>query len=185
MSRTVCPAVVAALTLVVTSNCAGGAPPFDGLDPTPEIHAPDHSPVAVLQARIKASNAHDLAAWEALHTEDCVRTAPELTQPIRGRAGMRAALERLQHAVPDYHVSLIRAVSFGPWVAAELRAYGQMQHWLETADGSHVPPTGKRFAQTWSAFIRLENGRIAEIHEQYDQTDLTDQLMGKTAPKPW
>lgn len=174
------------LSSLLTLACTGGAARFNGVDPTPELLNADPATVDVLQARIAASNAHDFAAWEALHTEDCVRTAPELEQPIGGRAEMRAALERLVRAFPDYHVSLVRAVAVGPWVAAELRSYGTMEHSLERpGKWFSIPASGKSFAQTWTAFIRFDHGRIAEIRETYDQTDLNDQLMGLTTPKPW
>lgn len=137
------------------------------------------------KARIAASNANDFATWESLHTEHCVRTAPELEAPLEGRAEMRAAIERLVAAFPDYHVSLVRAVSSGPWVAAELRSYGTMENALARPGHVSIPATGKRFAQTWSAFIRFDQGRIAEIHEAYDRSDLNDQLMGVARPKPW
>jgi predicted ester cyclase len=126
------------------------------------------------------------ATWQQLHTDGCVRTAPELEAPLRGAVEMRAALERLVRSVPDYHVALVRAVGHGPWLAAELRSSGQMSNGLERP--GHVlkiPATGKRFEQLWTAFVRFEGGRIAEFREYYDPADLSDQLMGKTAPKPW
>lgn len=180
MSNLLLPGLVVALSL----SCAGGAPPFSGLDPTPELHGDDPA-LALLRARVAATNAHDFAAWAALHDPACLRTAPELNAPLRGRAAMREAIEHLVQAFPDYHVSLIRAVAAGPWVAAEFKAYGHMQYPLVTVDGAHIPATGLRFAQTWTGFFHVEGGRITEVHEQYDQTDLSDQLMGKRPPKPW
>ena len=171
--------------LVLFVGCTGGAPRFNGIDPPPEVFGADLAPIDLLKARIAASNAHDWAAWEALHTETCFRTAPELKTRLDGRAEMRAAIERLVTAFPDYHVSLIRAVASGPWVAAELRSYGSFENALPRPGKLSIPATGKSFAQTWTAFIRIEEGRIAEIHEAYDQQDLNDQLLGTALPKPW
>jgi len=48
-----------------------------------------------------------------------------------------------------------------------------------------TPRPGRSFAQTWTAFIRIEDGRIAQIHEAHDQQDLNDQLLDTAVPKPW
>jgi predicted ester cyclase len=174
------------LILILTATgCLHGAGP-QRPDPVADLSGADPELVAVLQQRIAAGNAHDFDTWQSLHTTQCVRTAPELEAPLQGAAEMRAAIERLTRSVPDYHVALIRAVGAGPWIAAELRSSGQMQNGLEVPGHFFkIPATGKRFEQTWTAFVRFEGTRIAEFREHYDQTDLSDQLMGKTTPKTW
>jgi predicted ester cyclase len=134
---------------------------------------------------VDATNRQDWEAWQALHTEDCVRTAPELQEPLRGAPAMRAAVERLGNAFPDYHVALVRAVGQGPWVAALFQARGTMKHALHVPGAPPIPPTHREFRQTWTAFMRLEGDHLAEFHEHYDQTDLNNQLLGVAGPKSW
>jgi hypothetical protein len=99
---------------------------------------------------------------------------------------MRAAIERVSHAVPDYHVGLVRLLGHGPWYAAEFVSQGGMTRALEIPGKPFViPATNRRFRQRWMAFFRVDNGRIAEFHERYDREDLTDQLTGKSYPKSW
>lgn len=170
---------------VALSGCVHGAGP-QRPDPVADVSSANPALVAVLQRRITASNAHDFDTWESLHTPTCTRMAPELDAPLEGAPSMRAALERLVSAFPDYHLALVRAVGDGPWLAAELRSSGQFENGLEVpGHWLKIPATGKRFEQTWTAFIRFEGDRIAEFREHYDQSDLSDQLMGKTRPKPW
>ncbi len=141
--------------------------------------------VQILTKRLQAANRHDWNAWAELHTPDCKRTAPELKDPLEGRLEMRAAIERLTKAFPDYHNALIRAVGQGPWLTAELRSSGTFTNALEISTIPFlIPPTGNGFRQHWVAMIRFEGEQIAEIREYYDQSDLTAQLQGGE-PKPW
>lgn len=177
-------ALAASLMLTGCLGPRGAGPAVP--DPVPDVAGADESGVSIVQARLRATNAHDWSAWEALHTDACVRTAPELDQPIRGAAEMRAAIERLVEAVPDYHVGLVRLLGHGPWYAAEFVSQGAMTHALEVPGKPlAIPATNRRFRQRWMAFLRVEGGRIAELHERYDRQDLADQLTGKAYPKSW
>ncbi len=51
-------------------------------------------PIAVIEDRLDATNTQDWDRWEALHTPDAIRTAPELAEPLEGAAAMRAAIPR-------------------------------------------------------------------------------------------
>jgi hypothetical protein len=136
----------------------------------PVVAVDDAAHVAVLEARIAASNAHRWDAWQAFHTDDCIRTAPDLDVPLRGSAAMRVKIEGLVSVFPDYNVGLVRAVGHRDWLAATLTSSGTL-------------PTGARFAQTWTAFLRFDGDRIAEFHEHYDQLDVAGQLLGASRPR--
>ena len=62
----------------------------------------------MIEARLEATASHDWETWEALHTPDCVRTAPELETPLVGAPAMRFAIETLSAAFPDYRLELFR-----------------------------------------------------------------------------
>lgn len=137
--------------------------------------------VAIIEQRVEATNARDWDAWQALHTEDAIRTAPELEEPLEGAAAMRAAIEILGTAFPDYHLELTQAFGQGPWLAVRLHTTGTMTGPLMLSDGSQVPATGQPIEQDWAALVRFEGDRIAEFHEFYDQLLLMEQL-GLVAP---
>ena len=163
--------LLAAAALVLGIGCASA----------PEVRVPVVVAVAIddarhlelLQQRVLASNARDWAAWQALHTEHCVRTSPDLAAPLVGSAAMRASITELVETFPDYRVGLVRVVGHGEWAAATLTASGTL------------PMTGTRFLQTWTAFVRFDGDRIAEFHEHYDTLDVIQQLAGLAAPKPF
>jgi ketosteroid isomerase-like protein len=136
---------------------------------------------AIIEQRLEATNTRDWARWESLHTPDAVRTAPELEAPLRGSGAMRAAIETLSTAFPDYHLELRQAFGQGDWLAVRLHTNGTMTGPLTLSDGSVVPATGQPIEQDWSALVRFDGDRIAEFHEFYDQLTLMMQL-GLIAP---
>jgi ketosteroid isomerase-like protein len=136
---------------------------------------------AIIEQRLTATNTRDWDLWQALHTEDAVRTAPELEQPLRGSASMRAAIESLSTAFPDYHLELLQAFGQGDWLAVRLHTTGTMTGPLTLSDGTQVPATGQPIEQDWAALVRFQGDRISEFHEFYDQLQLMTQL-GLLAP---
>jgi len=135
----------------------------------------------LIRERFEATNTRDWDRWESLHTPDAIRTAPELEEPLQSAAAMRAAIETLSVAFPDYHLELRQAFGQGPWLAVRVHTTGTMTGPLTLSDGSEVPPTGQPIEQDWAALIRFDGDRIAEFHEFYDQFLLMVQL-GLIAP---
>jgi ketosteroid isomerase-like protein len=132
--------------------------------------------IALVEDRLAATNTQDWDAWEALHTPDAMRTAPELAEPLQGAAAMRAAIEILSLAFPDYHLELEQAFGQGEWLAVRLHTTGTMTGPLALSDGTQLPATGQPIEQDWSALVRFEGNRISEFHEFYDQLTLLMQL---------
>lgn len=175
------------ISAMICTACATGrgAGP-DGPDPKPDLTGAEAGIIDLLTRRVVATNSQDWEAWQSLHTENCIRTAPDLKVPLKSSAEMRAAIGRLGKAFPNYHVALIRVVGTGPWFAAEFRSSGTMTHALEVPGSLiDIPAQNRHFRQNWMAFIRVENGRIAEFHERYDQANLVDQITGKGEPHVW
>lgn len=156
----------------------------DGSDPASDVVPEAPTPgvpsvserVARIEERLAATNAHDWDTWQALHTPDALRTAPELEQPIEGALAMRAAIEALSTAFPDYRLELRQAFGQGEWLAIRLHTTGTMTGPLSLSDGTLVPPTGQPIDQDWAALVRFQGDRIAEFHEFYDQLLLMEQL---------
>jgi aspartyl-tRNA synthetase len=133
----------------------------------------DH--IAIVEARLDATNRHDWDAWEALHTPDAIRTAPELVEPLVGAGAMRAAIEGLVTAFPDYHLELRQAFGSGDWLTATIHTTATHTGPLSLGEAT-IPATGRAIEQDWVAVIRFDGDRIAELHETYDQYALILQL---------
>jgi steroid delta-isomerase-like uncharacterized protein len=170
---------------VLVAGCATGGATPDGPDPVGDVGQADAKVAELMAKRIAATNEQRWDDWQALHADGCVRTAPDLKRPLSTSKEMRDAIARLGAAFPDYHVALVRLVGAGPWYAAELQSSGTMTKPLEVPGSMAIPAQHRHFRQRWMAFFRVEDGRIAEFHERYDQTNLVDQLTGKATQKPW
>jgi len=144
------------------------------LKPTKTLSRDDQ--VALIEQRLAATNRRDWDTWQALHTPDAIRTAPELEAPLVGSDALRAAIETLGNAFPDYHLELEQAFGQGEWLALRIHTTGTMTGPLVLSDSSEVPATGQPIEQDWAALVRFQGDRIAEFHEFYDPFTLMMQL---------
>ncbi len=131
--------------------------------------------IGLLERRIEACNAQDWDAWEALHVENAVRTAPELPAPLVGARPMRLAIEELVVTFPDYHLELVDAINQGDTLAARIHTRATMLGPMQLPSGT-VPPTGRAFEQDWVAIVRFEGDKISAIDEFHDNYEILVQL---------
>jgi predicted ester cyclase len=102
-------------------------------------------------------NRHDLGALDELVADETLKQR------------VRLFLE----AFPDLAVTTNLVVAEGELVAVNLVGRG-------THEGTFqgVPPTGRRWAATCSAFYRVEDGRIVDSWLNWDVLGILDQLGG-------
>ncbi|MDX2087637.1 MAG: ester cyclase [Kofleriaceae bacterium] len=131
--------------------------------------------IDLIHQRIAANNTRDWPAWEALHTPGAVRTAPELSAPLVGAPAMRAGIEELVLAFPDYHLELVEAFGTGDRLMARIHTRATMLGPLDI-NGVAVPPTGRMFEQDWVAVLTFEGNLISAIDEFHDNYDILVQL---------
>lgn len=131
--------------------------------------------IDVIRERIVANNTQDWETWQALHTPDAVRTAPELQGPLVGAAEMRAGIEELLVTFPDYHLELVEAFGVGDRLVARIHTRATMRGPLNI-NGVEVPPTGMPFEQDWVAVLTFDGDRIAAIDEFHDNYGILVQL---------
>lgn len=131
--------------------------------------------IEIVEQRIAANNAQDWDAWEALHTDDAVRTAPELAEPLVSAAAMREGIEELVVTFPDYNLELVEAFGQDDRLMARIHTRATMLGPI-VIDGVEIPPTGRSFEQDWVAVITFEGDEIAAIDEFHDNYTLLIQL---------
>lgn len=102
-------------------------------------------------------NGHDLAALEELVADET----------------LKQRVQRFLEAFPDLEVTTNLVVADAELVAVNLTARG-------THEGTFqgVPPTGRRWAATCSAFYRVADGRIADSWMNWDLLGILEQLGG-------
>jgi ketosteroid isomerase-like protein len=181
LASALCACAGADETAAVRDVAAEETPEASSADGTLDDGVSLDEQIAIIEQRIDATNQRDWGRWQALHTPDALRTAPELEEPLRGSPALRAAIETLSVAFPDYHLELRQAFGRGEWLAVRLHTTGTMTGPLLLSDGTLVPATGQGIEQDWTALVRFEGDRIAEFDEFYDQLLLMTQL-GLLAP---
>lgn len=131
--------------------------------------------IALMETRIDASNRHDWSTWQSLHTDDAVRTAPELPGPLAGSAAMRAGIEELVATFPDYHLELVDAFGQGDRLTARIHTRATMLGPMQLGSVT-IPPTGRPFEQDWIAIVTFDGDRITAIDEFHDNYTILLQL---------
>ena len=147
----------------------------DTTETTDTTQAAVEAHIEVIRERIEANNTQDWDTWESLHTEDAVRTAPELPGPLEGADAMRAGIEELVETFPDYHLELVEAFGTGDRLMARIHTKATMLGPMMIGD-TEIPPTGKVFEQDWVAVLTFDGDKIAAIDEFHDNYTILIQL---------
>lgn len=128
-----------------------------------------------IRRRVDAFNDRDWVSWESLHLETVVRTAPELAEPTVGTQGMRAVMETLVQAFPDYRIEIRNAFGEGDWLCAEMTATGTHTGPLYLVFQT-FQPTYRSFESYFCSVFSFKDNKIASVWEYYDLLGLIGQL---------
>ena len=105
------------------------------------------------------------------YADGVVRHVPERPDPIVGLEANKAYIQGLRGAFPDGRIELVRLLADDGWVAV---------HWVwsGTQPGPlpGLPATGKPLRLVGMSFIRIENGKAAEIWDVDDRLSMLEQL---------
>jgi len=120
----------------------------------------------IIEEVVKQGN---LDAIDEVYTEDAVEHTP--VGDFSGREEIREGFETIRGAFSDYTVTVEDMIAEGDTVAVRLTERG-------THDGEFmgIDPTGREFEHRTMAFLRLENGKVAEWWVQPDNLGLMQQL---------
>ena len=124
----------------------------------------------------KALNAHDLKKFRSFHAENVVLQAPDNPEPIRGIDSVAKWYKTFFDAFPDMHATVERSVNQGEWLAVEYTITGTHKGPLPGPGGVTVPPTNKTVRIANLSLYRVKGGKVAEVHEYFDQLAFISQL---------
>jgi steroid delta-isomerase-like uncharacterized protein len=119
---------------------------------------------------VEAGDAGDLDAFDELLHPDVVVHAP-LGLSTRGIESEKQAWRKAHAAFGELRHEVVDVVSSGDLLAARVQVTGRH-------DGEFlgVPATGRRFAIPQALFLRLEDGKAAEIWEIIDTALFLEQI---------
>jgi predicted ester cyclase len=127
----------------------------------------------LLEQIVASFNGRNWEEYGRVFDEALVVHAPGLTST--GRDARVKWVQDLIAGFPDGHIALMRVFGHGHWLCAELTFDGTHTGPLKTGPGV-VPPTGRRLQFPYCLVLRVKNGRVAELHEYFDQMELVTQL---------
>src|SRR3989442_4467341 len=124
--------------------------------------------IRLLDAGNKALNDHDVERFLSLHLPSVIQRDPQNVEPTKGREAVRAGLEPMIQAFPDFHVVRERAFGEGDWVVEQGHALGTHRGPLETPAGLTIPATNKSIRLRYAFIAKVEAGKFAETNLYFD-----------------
>ena len=120
---------------------------------------------------VEALNRGDVAAADETFTPDCIIHITGSPEPDLSVQGFKQLVAGLLAAFPDLHFTIEDQVVRGDKVATRWTAHG-----TNTAPLGEMPATGRRVHVDGLILDRVENGRVVERWEQWDQLAMMRQL---------
>ena len=124
----------------------------------------------VVRSFVEAWNTKDFDRFDSLMAEDAVLTVGGSTISC-SPAATRAIAGHWVGGFPDYRFDLVHLVAEGDMVAALMPFSGT--HRGEVLD---LPPTGRAVRVSEMVFFRINDGRIVEAWEEWDEHGMRRQL---------
>jgi steroid delta-isomerase-like uncharacterized protein len=120
---------------------------------------------------VEGLNRGDLSAAAETFAPDCVIHITGSPDPDLSLEGFKQMVAGLLAAFPDLHFTIEDQIVAGDKVSTRWTAEG-----TNTAPLGEVPPTGRRVRVDGLILDRVENGRVVERWEQWDQMAMMRQL---------
>jgi len=120
---------------------------------------------------IEALNRGDVSIADEVFTSDCIVHLTGVAEPIKGIEAWKQTVQGLLTAIPDIRFTTHEQITAGDKSAFRWHARG-----THSGPLGPVPPTGRSIAIDGLIFDHLEDGKVAERWEQYDQSLMLQQL---------
>jgi ketosteroid isomerase-like protein len=124
----------------------------------------------------EAISSRDWKSFDDQHTRDIVAYSPMNTEPTKGIAAHREAIQGIISAFSDFKIS--RDYTFGQddWICAGFTMTGTHDRTLRGENGQDIPATNKQLNIQLVSTIRFDGDRIAEEHTFFDRLTMLTQL---------
>jgi steroid delta-isomerase-like uncharacterized protein len=128
----------------------------------------------VVSASLEAFNASDDELMHSLYDDRVAFRAPGGVRLGSADAVIGYEIGWLR-AFPDARIEVITEVTNGDWVAQRFIFRGTHEDTLIGPEGD-VPATGRAIAVNGAHFVRVEDGKIAEVDVFFDRAEVLKQL---------
>ena len=120
---------------------------------------------------IEGLNRGDVSVADAVFVPDCVVHMTGVPEPLRGLGPWKELVAGLLRAFPDIHFTIEDQLVQRDRVAFRWRATA-----THTGPLGAAPPTGKPVALDGLILDRMDDGKVLERWEQWDQSLMLQQL---------
>lgn len=168
---------VSALGLALAVACLAAAQPISAVGPGAG-HDEAETNKQIVGRFVAAMNARDLDALDDLVAADVVRHSPSTPGlEVRSLEQFKEFLQQDFTGVPDSVQAVRLMVAEGDMVAVWANYAG-----TQSGQMGSFPPSGKRVDLDFAGFLRLEDGKIAEIRVVWDNLGMLIGLGHLTPP---
>jgi steroid delta-isomerase-like uncharacterized protein len=133
---------------------------------------------ALAKRVMEAVNKGDLDAIKELTVPEFIRYSPSTTIDIRSLEEFVEFVKMLHRGLPDINISIEESYAEGDKVISRylMRATHQ-------GEFQGIPATGNKLGTSGILIFRIENGKVAEIREEFDSVGFMQQLGMELKPK--
>jgi steroid delta-isomerase-like uncharacterized protein len=128
-----------------------------------------------VKEQVQVLNRHDADAFAGFYTPSALLYDPQYPEPLKGREAIRKDMADFIRAFPDLTFDATTIIEQGATVAFEGTGKGTHRGPL-TGPAGEIAATNRPVEMKFAAFLRVENGLIAEERRYYDLAGLMQQL---------
>jgi steroid delta-isomerase-like uncharacterized protein len=136
---------------------------------------------AIIRRFMEAVDRHDLGMVEEMLAPNCTWTYLFDAPAIEGRDAIRAWMQGILEALPDFHTTVDSLIAERDEVVVRFTNTGTQQGEFRGTIGT-LPPSGRPLNQQGVLIFRIADGRIPEVWQSHDRLSMMQQLGAPPAP---
>ncbi len=132
--------------------------------------------IHVVNATLDAFNAHDMMEFVQHMADTVVDYMPGRPEPLHGPDAIHDDNTSFLSIFPDAHFTKTNMFGQGNWVCIQGIFEATHRGPFPVPRGPPIPATGKRIQVSQCMVVKMDEGKIVEIHEYFNHLDFVSQL---------
>ena len=132
--------------------------------------------IRIVNETLEAFNSHDMAGFVKHMGDSVMDFIPGRNEPLKGPDTIREDNSSFLSIFPDAYFEKINEFGQDNWVCIQGIFEGTHQGPFPVAEEQSIPATGKKIRVPQCMVVKLDQGKITEIHEYFNHLDFVKQL---------
>ena len=132
--------------------------------------------IRIVNETLDAFNSHDLSGFVKYMANSVIDYMPGRNEPLKGPETIREDNSSFLTIFPDAHFEKINEFGQDNWVCIQGIFEGTHQGPFPVPGEQPLPATGKKVHVSQCMVVKLDQGKITEIHEYFNHLDFVKQL---------